>query len=276
MRHPHRFFWPQVVLFGLCVTYTVFFLKADMNRIDLVGPNQQYHHTSRSKRSFRLNDLVVVVESGDIEDNRQFVERIAAKMQAETNLFQDVFYQQSMSMMGDKALQFAETTNLVAMRDTLGAARPFIEKFAQTTNLISLFEEVNRSFRTAKQETNAQNKSLLGSLPALARIVSQANDALLRPGVPPSPNVVTLLDSGHEAVLSSYLTFDHGHIFVVTCHAPNDDMEGQVINRLRELVHETRSEMPGLNVGLTGEPVLEYDESPSGPSTIPSWPALPR
>ena len=69
-----------------------------------------------------------------------------------------------------------------------------------------------------------------------------------------------MLDTGHEAVLSSYLTFDHGHIFVVTCHAPNDDMEGQVINRLRELVHETRSEVPGVNVGITGEPVLDYDE----------------
>ena len=165
-RHPHWFFWPQVVLFGLCVTYTVFFLKADMNRDDLVGPNQQYHknYLAFEKEFPQPDDIVVVVEGGNIENNRQFIERIAAKMQAETNLFQDVFYQQSMSMMGTKALQFAEKTNLVEMRDQLLKARPFIEKFAQTTNLISLFEQVNRSFRTAKQETNAENKSLVGSL----------------------------------------------------------------------------------------------------------------
>ncbi len=30
--------------------------------------------------------------------------------------------------------------------------------------------------------------------------------------------------------------------------------------RLRQLVEETQTEVPGLNVGLTGEPVLEMDE----------------
>ena len=40
IRHPHWFFWPQVALFGFCVAYTVLYLKADMNRDNLVGPNR--------------------------------------------------------------------------------------------------------------------------------------------------------------------------------------------------------------------------------------------
>ena len=261
-RHPHWIFWPQVALFGLCVVYTVFFLKADMNRDDLVGPNQQYHrnYLAFEKEFPQPDDLVVVVESGSIEDNRQFVERIAAKMQAETNLFQDVFFQQNLGMLGTKALQFAEETNLVDMRNMLQTSVPFVEKFAQTTNLVSLFELVNKQFRSAKQEKNAENESLIGSLSALGRIISQANDAVQRPGRPPSPNVVTLFDSGNEAVLSSYLTFDRGRIFVVTCHAPTDDLSGQAVDRLRQLVKDTRAEVPGVNVGITGEPVLDYDE----------------
>jgi hopanoid biosynthesis associated RND transporter like protein HpnN len=261
-RHPGWFLWPQVGLFVLCVTYSVLFLKADMNRDDLVGPNQQYHrnYLAFEKEFPQPDDLVVVVESGNLENNRQFVERIAAKMQAETNLFQDVFYQQSLGMLGAKALQFADATNLVEMRDTLREDRPFIQQFSRTTNLISLFQGVNTAFRTAKQEENAENKALIGSLPALGRIISQAHDALLRPGVPPSPNVVTLLGNGEEAMLSSYLTFAKGHIFLVTCHAPNDDLTGKVVTRLRQLVAETRTEVPGVNVGITGEPVLDYDE----------------
>jgi len=47
---------------------------------------------------------VVVVESDNIEKNRQFVERIAAKMQEETNLFLDVFYAQNPMIMGSKGL----------------------------------------------------------------------------------------------------------------------------------------------------------------------------
>lgn len=261
-RHPHWFFWPQVVLFVLCVAYTVRNLKADMDRANLVGPNQKYH---RDYRAFlqefpQPDDLVIVVESDSAEKNRQFVERIAAKMQVETNLFQDIFYRKNLAMMGPKALQFASESNLVELQTMLRSARPFMERFTQTTNLVSLFAQINQAFRTAKQEDNAENRSLVKSLPALGRIVSQANDALLRPGVPPSPNVATLLDSSDEAMQAGYLTFAKGRIFLLTTHAPTTDMTSVVVDRLRQLVKETRQEVPGVNVGITGEPVLDYDE----------------
>ena len=38
-------------------------------------------------------------------------------------------------------------------------------------------------------------------------------------------------------------------------------MNGQAIDRLRQLLQETQNEVPGLNVGLIGEPVLDYDET---------------
>ncbi len=261
-RHPRWVFWPQVGLFALCVLYTVCFLKADMNRDNLVGPNQKYHqnYLALQKEFPQPDDLVVVVESDDLEKNRQFVERVAAKMQAETNLFCDVFFQQSLAMMGNKALHYATETNLVEMRDTLRAARPFIAQFALTTNLTSLFGQVNAAFRAASEQDTADNRSLAKSLPALTRVVSQAGDALRRSGQPPSPNVVTLLGGSDEAVLDSYITFAHGKIFVVTTHAPNNDLVGDAVDRMRELVAETKSEVPGVNVGITGEPVLDYDE----------------
>ncbi len=39
-----------------------------------------------------------------------------------------------------------------------------------------------------------------------------------------------------------------------------DKFNGQCVQRLRDLVAETRTEVPGVNVGLTGEPVLDHDE----------------
>jgi hypothetical protein len=262
LRNPKIFVWPQLILFVLCVAYTAAFLKTDMNRDNLVGPNQKYHeHYLALKKAFpQPDDLVVVVESDDIEKNRQFVERIAAKMQAETNLFQDVFYQQDMRVMGKKALLYASTTNLLEMQDTLEAARPFIRQFTQTTNLVTLFEQINTAFRTAPREETAETRSLVKSIPALARIVSQAREALERSGSPPSPNVITLLGGNESDLLSSYITFAQGRIFLVTTHAPESGLIGSAVNRLRELVNQTKSEVPGLNVGLTGEPVLDYDE----------------
>ena len=280
-RHPRWFFYPQVALFLLCVLYTIGFLKADMNRDNLVGPNQKYHENYlRLQQEFpQQGDLVVVVESDNIEKNRQFVERIAAKMQTETNLFRDVFYQQSLAMMGSKALLYASETNLMEMKTMLQAARPFVRQFTQTTNLVSFFEQINTAFRTAPREANADTDSLIQALPALTRIVTQATDSLQRPGTPPSPNVIALFDTSGSGVLSNYITLANGRIFLVTTHAPNaktngptvdqqhqqgrqtqDEVNGYVIDRLRQLVKQTQAEVPGLNVGITGEPVLDYDE----------------
>ncbi len=260
-RHPRWFIYPQAVLFLVCILYTSSYLETDMNRDNLVGPNHKNHENYlRLQKEFpqQGNDLEVVVESESLEKNRQFVERIAAKMEAETNLFRDVFYQQSYSEMGAKALLFADEDDLVGLKKELDDALPFLRQFTRTTNLITFFEQINTDFRTTPRETNAQTESLIQAMPALTRIVTQATDCLGRPGTPPSPSVTSLFFAGSETNI--YITFDHGRIFLVTAHAPSDKLNGKAIERLRRLVGETQTEVPGLNVGLIGEPVLDYDE----------------
>src|SRR5439155_6943543 len=45
-----------------------------------------------------------------------------------------------------------------------------------------------------------------------------------------------------------------------TARARRDDLNGQAVQRLRALVAQTRAVVPGVNVGIAGEPVLEFDE----------------
>jgi len=282
IRHPRWVFWPQVVMFVICVVYALpkpyGHLDFDMNQDNLVGPNQKYHHNFlQFQKEFPEPDaLVVVVESDNLENNRQFVERIAAKMQAETNLFQDVFYAQNPMIMGPKGLLYASKSDLVETKTMLHAAQPFIQQFTRTTNLVSFFEQINTAFRTAPREANADTDSLVNSLPALTHILTEATDSLHRSGTPPSPNIFSLVGGGEDAVLSSYITFANGHIFLVKTHAPSeetnrkaagqsaaqtqDELDARSIDRLRQLVKETQREVPGLNVGLTGQPVLDYDQ----------------
>jgi hypothetical protein len=262
IRRPRWLFWPQVVLFFLCVAVTVKFLQFDTDRNNLVGGNQRYHHNflAFQKEFPQQDDLVVVVESENVEKNRQFVERLGARLEAETNLFKDVFYKGDLPMMGGKALLFVPEADLAGLRDTLKDDLPFIQKFSQTTNLVSFFELVNTQFRTARHEADAQTDALMKSLPALDRILQQAQESLERSGTPPSPGVTALFDTGNEATTGTYITFNHGNIFLVTAHAPSDDLNGDAVERIRQLVQATRAEVPGVNAGLTGEPVLEHDE----------------
>ncbi len=163
---------------------------------------------------------MVVVDSENAEKNRQFVERLGAKLEAEPKVFHNVFYKGDLKMLGPKALLFVPDEDLAGLSQKLKDFRPFLTQFTRTTNLVSLFNMVCAQFRTAKQETNAENESLVKVLPALERIITQATASLRRSGTPPSPGITALFDPGEEAEQKIYVTFDKGRIYLVTCQAP--------------------------------------------------------
>jgi uncharacterized protein len=260
----HRRLWlyPQIILFGLSVYYTITNLEFSTNRNDLVGSDKRYHHNFiEFKKEFPgQDDIAAVVESEDAEKNRQFVERLGAKLEKETNLFREVFYKGDLKMLGPKALLFLEEQQLRELQSTLADYRPFLAQFAKATNLNSLFQLVNNQFRSAKQEANAENESLVKALPALQRIIDLGTDAIRRPGIAPSPGVTALFDAGPEAQAQEYITFGDGQFYLVNVRTGREEDNQRAVERLRELVAETQVEVPGVNVGVTGEPVLEFDE----------------
>ena len=273
--HRAWFGWPHLVLAALSIWYTVANLEFHTARSDLVGGEKEYHKIFLEfRKQFPVeDDLVVVVESEQMEKNRQFVERLGAKLEAaqtkvklpngvvmETNLFAHIFYKGDLKMMGPKALLFVPEQGLKEMDQTLRDFRPFLQQFTQATNLVSLFSLVNRQIMRAREEENEENKALMKAFPAVERIVDLATDGLLRAGVPPSPGVNALFDGGQQAEQRLYITFGDGRIYLATAQAALADKRGEAVERLRDLVSETEVEVPGLNVGITGEPVLEYDE----------------
>jgi len=261
-RYPRWFIYPQLALFGLSVYYTVTHLQFNTDRSSLVGADKKYQRIYQDflKEFPTPKDLVVVVESEKPEKNRQFVERLGAKLEARTNLFRTVFYRTDFSKLGPKALQFVGQPELEELRKALTNMRPFLNQFTHATNLVSLFDLINRQFFNTKQERSAETDSLIEALPALERILRQAADAVRRPGVPPSPGVAALFKAGPDSERKPYVNFDEGRVYLVTACPRNDKQSAPAIRVLRTLIEETKREVPGLNAGLTGERVLEIDE----------------
>jgi hypothetical protein len=259
-RYPKWFVIPQIVLFVLSVIYTATHFKLDMNRDNLVGGSTHQVYMKFRQEFPGEDELAVVVESEDLERNRQFVERLAAKVALETNLFTDVFYKGDLTSLGKKALLFVPEPDLKELQQKLKDFRPFVKQFTHATNLDSFCEMINQQFYHAKREENAQNDALLGALPALQRIIEQATDSLTRPGTPVSPGVNALFGAGAEAEKRMYITFADGKIYLVTARPRNEEVVEQAVKRMRQLMQETEMEVPGLNVGLTGQPVLDFDE----------------
>jgi len=278
IRHRWGVIFVSAVLFVVSLLITIKFpgIAFDTDRDNLVGANKAYHknYLAFRKEFPQPDNLAVVVESDDMEKNRQFVERLAAKIQddsvevevdgkkVQTNVFNDVFFKGSLSMMGNKALLFIPTNDLVQFRDQLQSYSKFVQQFLRTTNLVSFFDMVNSQFwqlRNAK-EKSPEIDSLVNALPALERIVRQAHNSMMHRGEAPSPGVSALFDPDGKADQQIYVTFDNGKIFILSAHAKSDDLNSLAVERLRKLMNQTKYEVPGVNAGLTGGPVLEHDE----------------
>ncbi len=227
--HRKWVFWAHCALFAASVLITVFGLRFDMNRNDLVGGDKHYHQNFlRLLKEFpNQDDLVVVVESENAEKNRQF---------------QNVFWKGDFVMLGSKALLFVPKDDLEMLLKALKDFRPFLDQFRRSTNLISLFELVNTQIRTASREESSSNDALVGALPALERIIRQATEALQRPGAPPSPGMEALFSAGEQAQKSSYISFANGSVYLIISNPASPSVKAQAVKRVRALLEETRRE----------------------------------
>lgn len=260
-RRPGWFLYPQLALFGVSLVFAARFLEFRTSRNDLVSADEAYQrHWLQLKQEFEVQeDLVTLIESDDLEKNRQFVERLAARLEVETNLFKDIFFKGDLRAMGPKALLFLPEERLEQVLRALRDYGPLVSKFSEVDNLSSLFAEVNAQIRAVKPE-QVSAQPLTKSLPALTRIADQATAALQRPGIPPSPGITALFAGTRNTEAGEYVTFAGGRFYVVTCAARAEKLEERAILRLRELMRETQMEVPGVNAGITGEPVLRFDE----------------
>ena len=162
--YDHRgwFLWPQLVLVAFSIWFTAFSpwkLEFHTSRDNLVGAERPYRKIFHAfKKEFPVQDaIVVVVESGDLDKNRQFVERLGARMEHETNLLAGTFYKGDLKLLGRKALLFAPEEGLKELQKTLLDYEPFLKQFTRATNLVALFDLINTQIRTAKEEDNVQN-----------------------------------------------------------------------------------------------------------------------
>jgi hopanoid biosynthesis associated RND transporter like protein HpnN len=257
--HPLWFVFPQLALLVLCLAFTATQLRFTTNRSDLVSADERYQQIHLLlKREFKFQDsLVAIVESENQDKNRQFVERLAQRLRIEPHLFESVYYKGDLKMMGPKALLFLPEETLDDLRRTLIENAPIIETFSQVDSLASLFELVNRQLREAGTATSTQRSALSGTLPVLRRIVEESSKSVSGAAVAPAPGVAAFF--GERSSL--YLTFASNQIYAVLANAASEEVEQQAVRRLRELVRETQSDVPGVNAGITGEPVLNYDET---------------
>jgi predicted RND superfamily exporter protein len=115
-RHPRWFCYVQLLLVLVCLGYTVTALRISTDRSDLISVQESYRRQFLAfRKEFNIHDhLFVVVESDNREKNREFVERLATRIQSDGQ-FADVYYRAGLKLMGPKALLFLPEENLAEL-----------------------------------------------------------------------------------------------------------------------------------------------------------------
>jgi hopanoid biosynthesis associated RND transporter like protein HpnN len=243
-------------------------LEFHSGRDDLVSSRGRYNELYNDyTRDFGdLDHLVVVAQSEDVEQAKQFVTALAAELEQRRDLVKEVFYRVNTGTLGDTALLYLSRDDLTHIGRQLHAHRTFLEDFSLQPTLNTFFDLVNREI--SKGMVSYLVGSLLGvaddaesepvDLTLLTATLRQLGTSLRDPRAYVSP-WDRFLSSGKNRFSQDGFLVTEGRRFVLLLIDLQDEGRER-LDEIRELTHTVAARFPGLEAGLTGAPALNHAE----------------
>jgi len=283
-KHP----WPVLVVGTLLclvsVLYTWRNLTFDADRANLIRRSVELQsNQDRYIQQFpKAEDMVVVVEGGNPEDRKAFVDDLADRLRSEPGTFRDVFEKVELPFLRTHALHYLDVGTLEDLGRELSQARPLLESLASSTNMVGLLDSFGG---------NPGGATIAEILPFLNEALGQLQVSLETRGryeyrspwasaffgqQAEGDRTPQELEQAGQTVF--YNTIAGGRLYLLLVRPAHQAGGGGIqavpaaVARLRELIPVVQRAHPRVQVGLTGEPVLDTDEGNSSTedSTISS------
>ena len=267
--------------------YTARSLEFKTSRNDLIGRDSEYwRNYSEYAREFRAEeDYIILVESDQPARNRAAVDALVEAVVAPANnphpgdpataqkfVAEDVFYRVDFNAMKPWFLYYLSVDDLRQIRDSIKDFKQLLAILEHDPTLSTFFESMSRMLDQMATAPDAQRRQMEAFLPTITGIVTQmaefqgqeAKNELLSPWASAFFSADMVGEAEQQMQWQGYQTFQHGKMFVVLVH-PQAGTGAKVtheatIPKLRRIIAEVHQQFPELRIGLTGEPVLDYDE----------------
>ncbi len=233
-------------------------------RQDLVAPD------SEAQRAWQAyvdefgeeEDAVVVAEGRDPAAIERALDDLAARVTSEPSLFHAVFHRVDLSQLRAKGLHYLAPAELVALDQFLAAAVPIVGGDWSRLKLVSLLAETRQRLEAENQQgihrspTDAEATRLATGLLRATR-----GQAGYESPWPAGPAGLTALDRLGSTTLSAR-DGQYGFLLVrLTMSADDGFTRGaRAVGALRAAIDVIARRHPGVRLGLTGLPVMEFDE----------------
>jgi hopanoid biosynthesis associated RND transporter like protein HpnN len=277
-------------LFSLCYTWK--FLAFHTQRNDLISKNKDYYQRwQRYVAEFgEDNDMVVVVQGTNRARMQTALDVLAADLEQRPDLFDRVFHKVDLRHLQNRSLLYLSVEEIRRIQDHLQhlskllLAGSFSQDYAwkSVTLLNHLYEAVQSSSTLRNSaEPRPEQDPVLRQLNATC---VKANRFLSEAGAYESPwERVVAADPTRQTLMSEpqYFFSPDGSLAFLTARPRQEESDGfacgkESIEALRARLGPMRERFPDLEFGLTGMPVLEYDEmiASQSDSNTASWLAL--
>jgi uncharacterized protein len=253
------------LLFSIAsVVYTRQNMEFLTARNDLMPQNAPFQVDYRAyTREFGdQEEIVVVIESADAEKATRFGDALFERLNREKGVFREVFYPGGLPFFRKNGLLFMPLEDIKNLRSTLTMAAPVLKDLAASPSVQTLFTSLTGQIDgyLAKRDS-ASLRSLIFMLSTLdkgfksfdGKTSGLTMDSFLKGSNDGKPS---LLESAGKQQVITILPVKDESSFVASEKA---------IKAVRAAMDETlkKPEFTGITTGLTGVPVLEYEEMSS-------------
>lgn len=253
-----------VGLFFLSLIYSAHSLNFLADRSALVDSNERFAKLAvQYQKEFPGNDdIVVLVDGGSTKERERFVDALEVRLKTQPTLFRDVFAKVDLPFLKSHALSYLDSNDLKKLVTSLKEAKGMVNSLTTQTGIGSMLAQSSGDLermlpilndilgqflkalqtRGRYQYTSPWNKAFMDSADANAGDAAMMRDAL-------KTAFYNTIGSGNS----------QKHLLVLR---PGEDT-GATVEELRKEVRRLKPNYPGLEVGITGEPVLDMDEMES-------------
>lgn len=245
----------------ISVGYTVRNMEFLTGRDDLMPKNAPFQVDYRAYRAEfgDQEEIVAVIESDDAERATRAADALYARLNREKGVYREVFYPGGLPYFRKNGLLFMPLDDIKKLRNTLSMAAPVLKDLAASPTVQTLFTSLTRQIDSylAVPDPTAL-KSLTFMLTTLdkgfkgfdGKNSTMSMDSFLKGGGDGPPS---MLESAGKQQVITILPIKEPGSFVPAEKA---------IKAARAALNETlkQPEFKGIKAGLTGVPVLEYEE----------------
>lgn len=255
------------------ISYSVSDLQFKTERADLIDPSAEYHRRWLDYTSSfgDGSDMIIVVEAENPDDIKQVIDDLGPRLEQHPEYFSAVLYRTDLGSeaIQSKALQYVDPDQLQMVNHWLREFGPILKGRWNLYNLASIYRGLRHKIEQIKLPAGPEREralepilqQTLGLAKSLEHFATEGHEYRS-----PWAGMHQLADKvSSRSRRESHLLNDAGtmgFIQVKPVIGEGDSFSGAAksIQKLRALIAERKISYPDARLGLTGIPVLEYDE----------------